>query len=121
MNIEKLKKEYGEQDCSGTAYPIYCSVQEQICIGVINEYYSVICPYGDGEMLIETNDEGETIYMGYIWHPVEFFLTVRGAKEYIENNRHNFTGATRVYIHHFDRRNIEMRGLLEELNFKKSK
>jgi len=73
MNIEKLKKEYSEQDNRGTAYPIYCTVQEQICIGVIDSDYDVICPYGGGEILAEINSEGEAVNMGYIWHPVEFF------------------------------------------------
>jgi len=121
MNIKELAREYITQDNCGTAYPIYCTVQEQICIGVIDSDYDVICPYGDGQILVEINDEGENVYFGYIWHPVEFFLTAEGAGEYIKNNRHNHIGNLRIYVNHFDRRNLEMRGLLNELNFKDEK
>ena len=135
MNIEELKKEYSVQDNRFTAYPIYVQVQELICIGVMAIGYSPICPYGDSYTKMEHNcdncskypcwndDEKEPEHcledepFGYIWHPVEFFLTVKGAEEYIKADKHNH-GELRTYVCHFDRRNFEMRGLLEELGFK---
>ena len=57
------------------------------------------------------------INVGYIWHPVEFFLTIKGAEEYMKANKHNH-GKLRNYISWFERRNYEMRGLLEEIGFK---
>jgi len=149
MNIEELKKEYVTQDNRATAFPIYVTVQELYCIGVMDDGYSVNCPYGDGETIQkyrladgdcdapEFSSEEELIKyykdqtdygevkdrdiqaykLGYIWHPVEFFLTIKGAEEYIKVNQHNH-GKLRTYVSHFERRNFEMRGLLEELGFK---
>ena len=150
MKIEELKKEYAEQDNRMTAFPIYVTVQERFCIGVVADGYSVCCPYGDGETKIEyqINSDGDPdncetreqaidllkeqfdgkeledaianiqeLNIGYIWHPVEFFLTIKGAEEYMKANAHNH-GKLRTYVHHFERRNFEMRGLLKELGFK---
>ena len=144
MNIEELKIEYANQDNRSTAYPIYVSVQELVCVGVMADGYSVNCPYGDGETKIryrfvdgdcdepEFNSEAELIgyykdegtsvklrdieeyRLGYIWHPVEFFLTIKGAEQYMKLNSHNH-GKLRTYVHYFERRNFEMRELLEEL------
>jgi len=136
MDIEELKKEYATQDNRATAYPIYVQVQELICIGVIADGYSVLCPFGDGEERLEHDcdscdnpcfdeDSMETEpdccvndrLIGYIWHPVEFFLTTKGAEEYIDANKHNH-GKLRIYIDHFDRRNYEMRDFLRTIGFK---
>jgi len=153
MEIEVLKKEYAEQDNRYTAYPIYVTVQELVCIGVMADGYSVNCPYGDGETRIEYRhpeheetyedekelikyitesgeesgfdtdeiddviNEIESINVGYIWTPVEFFLTIKGAEQYMRANSHNH-GKLRTYVHWFERRNFEMRGLLEALGFK---
>jgi len=59
----------------------------------------------------------QEINCGYIWHPVEFFLTIKGAKEYMKANKHNH-GKLRTYVHWFENRNFEMRWLLEEIGFK---
>jgi len=148
MKIEELKQEYATQDNRATAYPIYVTVQELISIGVMAEGYSVNCPYGDGKTIVKyihpdlegdfatSHDlreslseiyEGnelekeiqneEEINVGYIWTPVEFFLTIKGAEEYMKCNKHNH-GKLRTYVHHFERRNFEMRGLLEAIGFK---
>lgn len=124
MEIEELKKEYATQDNRGTAYPFYVQVQELTCVGVIADGYDVCCPFGDGETRIEQAyncetdcNDGEELQMGYIWHPVEFFLTIKGAKEYMELNKHNH-GELRTYVSWFERRNHEMRGLLKETGFK---
>lgn len=148
MSLEELKKEYATQDNRMTAYPIYVTVQELVCIGVMADGYSVNCPYGDGktvtryrfsdgdcdspdceskeELLKEAkengweNPENEEIMeyqVGYIWHPVEFFLTIKGAEQYMKANAHNH-GELRTYVHWFERRNFEMRELLEEMGFK---
>lgn len=152
MNLEELKKEYLSQDNRATAFPIYVTVQELFCVGVMLEGYSAICPYGDGETrteyyidgdgdrdAYETKEEaieslkeqfeddpvslGEAVEnirelnIGYIWTPVEFFLTIKGAEEYMKANTHNH-GKLRTYVHHFERRNFEMRELLKELGFK---
>lgn len=107
--LEDLKREYFEQDNRSTAYPIYVTVQELKCIGVIHDDYGVCCPYGDGftrEEYVERIDkdlvfysredldnfldsnEGECyrdydfdrIKAGYIWVDVEWFLTIKGRK-----------------------------------------
>jgi len=149
--IEKLKQEYATQDNRATAYPIYVSVQELHCIGVMADGYSPNCPYGDGETkkryihydlegdydsvheirealsedfegneLEEKMGNEEEINLGYIWTPVEFFLTIKGAEEYMKANKHNH-GKLRTYVHHFERRNFEMRELLEVMGFSQSK
>ncbi len=150
MNIEELKKEYESQDNRCTAFPIYVTVQELFCVGVIKDGYSTNCPYGDGvtkteymhsdiegsygskadliKSLEESYDgdtakldseipEIEALTIGYIWIDVEFFLTIKGAEKYMKANAHNHD-KLRTYVHHFERRNFEMRGLLEELGFK---
>lgn len=146
--LDELRKEYATQPNACIAYPIYVQVQELLCIGVIADGYSVNCPYGDGETItkyrrkegdcddpeFDSADElidyfkkeydEEVVYcdiqgyqLGYIWHPVEFFLTRKGAQKYMKANAHNH-GKLRIYIEHFERRNFEMRRLLEELGFK---
>jgi len=146
--LEDLKREYAEQDNRYTAYPIFVTVQELVCIGVIANGYSVNCPFGDGEIRYEYThpdyegvmdsksdlidclmdgepgksrshfeDDVEEITSGYVWVPVEFFLTIKGAEEYIRCNKHNH-GKLRTYVHHLNERNFEMRGLLETLGFK---
>ena len=147
MNIEELKKEYTEQDNAFTAYPTYVQVQELRGVGVLADGYSASCPFGDdeietkyshseyegwwdskGELVKKIQEDSpekwkgmvydiEELNVGYIWHPVEFFLTIKGAKEYMKTNSHNH-GRLRTYIMHFERRNFEMRGLLKELGFK---
>ena len=69
------------------------------------------------EELEEAIENIQKIICGYIWHPVEFFLTIKGAKEYMKANKHNH-GKLRTYVHWFERRNFEMRELLEEIGFK---
>lgn len=61
--------------------------------------------------------EIEEINVGYIWTPVEFFLTIKGAEEYIKANKHNH-GELRTYVNYFERRNFEMRKLLKIFGFK---
>jgi len=137
MNIEELKQEYATQNNRATAYPTYVIVQELVCIGIIAEGCSECCPYGDGEIRLEHDcddcghypcwdeDHGQEepdhceydVRCGYIWHPVEFFLTIKGAEEYMKHDAHNH-GRLRTYVHHFHRRNYEMRGLLKEMGFK---
>ena len=146
--IEKLKQEYATQDNRCTAYPIYVAVQELFCVGVMQDGYEVCCPYGDGktitkyrlkdgdcdasefnskeelkkyyknecEMTVE-DEEIEEYNLGYIWIDREFFLTIKGAGEYMKANAHNY-GKLRTYVKHFERRNFEMRELLEALGFK---
>jgi len=128
--LDDLRLEYETQDNRMTAYPIYVMVQELVSIGVIADGYSVNCPYGDGVMKQEHNCEccdgdcdddrehcEEDMQVGYIWHPVEFFLTIKGAEEYMKANKHNH-GKLRTYVGHFERRNFEMRQLLDDLKFK---
>ncbi len=139
MNIEKLKQEYKTQDNRAVAYPIYVQVQELVCIGVVEEGYGVCCPTGDGEIRYEHNcdyeldsdtnncigcdpdDEPEHCDndkpCGYIWYPVEFFLTIKVAEEYIKANQHNH-GTLRTYVANFHHMNYEMRYFLKELGFK---
>jgi hypothetical protein len=149
MNIEELKNEYATQDNRATAFPIYVSVQELFCVGVMADGYSV---NGDGETRTEylINSDGdsdacetkeqairllteqyeddpeglkeaigkiEKLNVGYLWIDIEFFLTIKGAEEYMKCNAHNY-GELRTYVKHFERRNFEMRGLLEEIGFK---
>lgn len=147
MSLEDIKREYETQETRFTAFPIYVTVQELVCIGVMADGYSVNCPFGDGVNKTEYKHEGfdgtyedrnalveeikeyypqeskkiieqiEEINVGYIWTPVEFFMTIKGAKEYMKANAHNH-GELRTYVHHFERRNFEMRELLKEIGFK---
>lgn len=147
MEIEELKKEYAEQDNRSTAFPIYVTVQELRSVGVMADGYSASCPFGDGETRIEYRHEEDCELMfkslddlnkflesddndgdykpsdfrelnvGYVWHPVEFFLTIKGAEEYMRANKHNH-GKLRTYVNRFERRNFEMRELLEKMGFK---
>ena len=73
--------------------------------------------YDNSEEIRKQLDKIEELNIGYIWHPVEFFLTIKGAERYIRANQHNH-GKLRTYVQHFERRNFEMRGLLSELGFK---
>ncbi|MFA7706630.1 MAG: hypothetical protein WCX91_05980 [Candidatus Omnitrophota bacterium] len=150
MNLEELKLEYAGQDNRCTAFPIYVTVQELFCVGVMMDGYTANCPHGDGETKTEyrINNDGdpdvcetreqaidllkeqfegkeleeaieniEELNVGYIWIDVEFFLTIKGAEEYMKANAHNHE-KLRTYVKHFERRNFEMRGLLKELGFK---
>ena len=126
--IESLKQEYATQDNRATAYPIYVTVQEFIQVGIMAEGYS---PIGlDSEIVNEHSCEGcdqkcdpepehcdQDMPIGYMWLDIEFFLTIKGAEEYMKANAHNH-GKLRTYVNHFERRNFEMRGLLEALGFK---
>jgi hypothetical protein len=126
-------------------YQIYVTVQKLHCVGVMRDGFSALCPYGDDETKTEYThsdlegsfetkeqlaeqfkettgeevdpDDIEELTMGYIWVPVEFFLTIKGAEEYIKANAHNHE-KLRTYVNHFEHRNFEMNNLLEELGFK---
>ena len=147
--IKGLREEYKTQDNRITAYPILVLVQEQSCIGVMAEGYSVNCPYGDGETrtqykhqdlegCYESRDEIiaalgeyelesielkiaikqiEEINVGYIWHTVECFLTIKAAERYIQANAHNLYNP-RTYVTHISYRNYEMTKLFEEVGLK---
>jgi|GEM_PF-6605810 len=138
--IEELKTEYAAQDNCATDYPFYVQVQELTFIGVIAEEYSPACPFGDSKIKYEHNCEdckdidvclGEDFEReepercvhdkrcGYIWIPVEFFLTLKAAREYMSRNTHRHD-KLRTYVMPFERKNYEMRGLLKELGFKTS-
>ena len=128
MNIEELKKEYASQDNRCTAYPIYVAVQELTAIGVMAEGYSPLgddsevkqehdCESCDKDCLMPTEHCEEDVNMGYMWLDVEFFLTIKGAEEYMKANAHNH-GELRTYVKWFEDRNFEMRGLLTELGFR---
>lgn len=72
---------------------------------------------GDEENLQEAIDDIQELTVGYVWHPVEFFLTIKGAEEYMNANKHNH-GKLRTYVCCFERRNYEMRELLSQIRFK---
>lgn len=150
MIIEELRREYASQDNRATAYPIYVVVQELVCVGIIADGYSVIgdgetkteyrinngsepdvCETREqavdllkeefeGKELEEAIEKIEEFNVGYIWVPIEFFLTIKGAEEYMKADAHNH-GKLRTYVSHFNRRNLEMRELLAELGFEEGK
>jgi len=101
-----MKTEYKHPELEG-AYDTKREIIEEI-----QDYY-----YPDEDIAESMIEDIEEINVGYIWHPVEFFLTIKGAKEYIKANKHNH-GKLRTYVDHFERRNFEMRGLLKEIGFK---
>lgn len=72
---------------------------------------------GDTEDIISFIGEIKEYPYLYIYVDVEFFLTIKGADEYIQANRHNLR-EPRTCVRHFERRNFEMRGLLKELGFR---
>jgi len=141
--IANIVNEYNRQDNRSTAYPIYVVVQELVCIGVMSEGYSICVDgenrtkykhpdlddgYDSEEELIKALGEYyedtdklnleigniEALNMGYVWIDVEFFLTIKGAEEYMKANAHNH-GELRTYVDWFEDRNFEMRSLLKEL------
>jgi hypothetical protein len=129
MDIEELKKEYEIQGNRTTAYPIYVTVQELMPVGVISDEYSVLL---DGETILacppdcefscdDCEDSREicehTLQMGYVWQDIEFFLTIKGAEEFIKADEHNHR-ELRIYVKHFNRRNYEINNLLKEIGFK---
>ncbi|NHZ87174.1 MAG: hypothetical protein GWP19_15090 [Planctomycetia bacterium] len=81
-------------------------------VEVIQDYY-----YPDENKAREEEGNIEKINISYIWYPVEFFLTIKGAEEYMRCNAHNH-GKLRTYVSHFERRNFEMRELLKTIGFK---
>lgn len=90
----------------------YCSEDKQALIDAIREY----CHDEPRETFEQMVEEIEEYTIGYIWYPVEFFLTIKGAEQYMKDNKHNH-GKLRTYISYFERRNYEMRDLLENLGF----
>ena len=62
-------------------------------------------------------DNLEEINVGYIWHTVECFLTVKAAERYIQGNAHNLYNP-RTYVTHISYRNYEMTKLFEEIGLK---
>ncbi len=72
---------------------------------------------GDTGRILEKIADIEEINCGYMWDPVEFFLTIKGAEEYMRRNKHNH-GKLRTYVSHFHRRNFEMREFLDATGFK---
>jgi len=145
--VKELIKEYAEQDNRCTAYPIYVTVQELVFVGVIDDsragrgdgetVYEWYHPdyegsfdtkgefvarvrehYGeDSKKIKQTIREAEELQCFYLYQDVEFFLTIKGAKEYIDANRHNLK-SPRTYVKHFSNKNYEMRRLLKEMGFK---
>jgi len=55
--------------------------------------------------------------MLYIWTDEQVFLTIKGAEDYIARNRHNLQ-EVRTYVKHFSDRNLEMREVLNSIDFK---
>ena len=72
--------------------------------------------YEDDDKVNSAIPEIEIYSLGYIWRDVEWFLTIKGAEEYIKANGHNLT-KPRTYVHHFSRRNFEMTKFLDMLDF----
>lgn len=72
---------------------------------------------GELEGLKKAINDIVKLNMGYIWTDREFFLTIKGAEEYMKANAHNH-GKLRTYVKYFERRNFEMRNLLKEIGFK---
>lgn len=83
-----------------------------------NDAAEAVSSYFDDLNVAEKEFENiEELTMGYIWVPVEFFLTIKGAEEYMRTNAHNHS-ELRTYVGHFERRNFEMNDLLNELGFR---
>lgn len=88
--------------------PDICETKEE-AIGLLTEEFQ-------GEELKKAIENIEELNVGYLWLDVEFFLTIKGAEEYIKANAHNHE-KLRTYVSHFERRNFEMRKLLDILGF----
>ena len=73
--------------------------------------------YEDKDKVASEMSNIESLDIGYIWVDREFFLTIKGAEEYIKANGHNL-GKTRTYVHHFSYRNKEMNKLFDELGLR---
>lgn len=72
------------------------------------------CGYDENRMILQTL-EVEELNFGYIWIPVQFFLTRQGAEEYIRANKHNHKGELRIYVNRFSDRNFEMNKVMDYL------
>lgn len=57
------------------------------------------------------------VMCGYIWIDIEFFLTIKGAEEFMKSDSHNHR-KLRTYVKCFNRKNYEMRDLLKTIGFK---
>ena len=55
--------------------------------------------------------------VGYIWYPVTFCFTLKGAHEYMRANKHNH-GKLRTFIVHVYQRNYELTEVMEHLELK---
>lgn len=69
------------------------------------------------DSIYEVLKNTEKINSGYLWMDKEIFLTIKGAEEYMELNKHNL-GKSRTCVKYFESRNFEMRGLLKEIGFR---
>ena len=130
--MNELKKEYANQDNRSTRWPIYVTVQELKFVGVIDDQYSSmgvdkyeksnceLCDDSD-DCDLENNQDQECtqkeIKCGYVWQDIEMFLTIKGAKEFIEADKHNH-GELRTFVKHFSRRNFEMNDFIKNIGFK---
>jgi hypothetical protein len=115
MDLNELKKEYENQDNRATAFPLCVWVQELkfICSSSINEE---INGYFDA-IRIGCDPDGIKFKAYYKYIPVELFLTIEGAKDYIKADKHNLR-EPRTWVGHFNKKNFEMRELLKEIGFK---
>lgn len=102
---DETKIEYRHEDYEDT----WSNKQE-----LIDQIVSDNHPERAREMI---DNEIEELTVGYIWVDREFFLTIKGAEEYMKANAHNH-GKLRTYVKWFEDRNFEMRNLLKELGFR---
>lgn len=86
------------------------SKNKQELIDDIKEYYEL----EDEKTINNAIDEIEEIRCGYVWQDIEFFLTDEGADEFIKSDGHNH-GQLRKYVKHINRRNFEMREVLNSI------
>lgn len=120
MKLQELIKEYETQDNRCTAYPIYVTVQSLRFVCVVDPLYAPSESNGDFYIQEEESSEdeySEKVLCLYMYQDEEVFLTIKGAEEYLNANKHNLF-RPRTYVKHFHRRNWEMRELLEEIGFK---
>lgn len=84
------------------------SDSKEECVDQLIEYMKG-CTQEEIDRAINNINEFACFYM---WIDIEYFLTKKGAENYLKLDRHNL-GRTRTYIKHFSNRNKEMRKVLD--------
>lgn len=114
-----IDEEYGHAGDCEIVYEYSYADHEEAPFKTKTECVENLREHMNGCSKKEIRDAIDSIYelpRLYRWTDIEFFLTHKGADEYLSMDNHNL-GKTRKYVRHFSRKNLEMRELLEYAGF----